>query len=47
MVDKSIYDNNRDLENEIFARLEEQVIDIKSNVSLLMMTLNNNIGLLK
>jgi hypothetical protein len=43
MENKSVHNNPRDLEEEIFERLEAQVIDINCNMNLLMVTLEINI----
>ena len=47
MDDKSNYDNHQGLAKLRFTWLEEQVIDIHNNVSLLMLTLSNKLGLFK
>jgi hypothetical protein len=41
MVDESIHNNPQDPVEEIFVRLEEKVIDISHNMTLLMVALAN------
>jgi hypothetical protein len=43
MDDKSVHNNPRYPTEEIFVRMEEQVVDISHNMSLLMATLERNV----
>jgi len=42
-VDESIHNNPQDIEEERFARMEDQVIDISRNMSLLIEDISRNI----
>lgn len=45
MAIESIHNNPQDLAEEIFSRLEAQVVDISCNMNLLMVALANEIGI--
>ena len=45
MVDESVHNDPRYLEEEIFSRLEEKFVDISHNMSLLMVDTTINIGM--
>jgi predicted neutral ceramidase superfamily lipid hydrolase len=44
MVDDSIHKNTQDTSEESFLRIEEKVVDISHNMSLLMVVITNNFG---
>lgn len=47
MVNESIYDNPQYLKKDRFVWLEEKVVDINYNVSLLLVVITNKLSLLE